>query len=326
MKNILKLIRVSIILVLVGTIAISVIRTVFAKSTEQRVNQVSGYYHHMVGDFMVTAVYDGYINVSTSLLKGIEAKDIQELLARMFLVEQKNGVQTAINAYLVNTKDGLVLIDTGAGKCFDSTMGNMIDNIRAAGYYPEEVKKILLTHMHPDHICGLISTDGGAAFPNAIVYISQEEKNFWLNPETAGSLSESNRQFLKIAQRSIAPYIDKKALRTFKSEDNVIPGIEAISTFGHTPGHISFRLHSGKNNMLIWGDIVHSHSVQFIHPEVSIEFDIDNDKAIGVRKSIFKKLKYDKWLIGAAHLPFPGIGHIRKDSKGYVWVPIEYSN
>ncbi|MDX7998186.1 MBL fold metallo-hydrolase [Xenorhabdus sp. Reich] len=325
MKNIFKASRIAITLALIA--ATSAIPITFAKSSDQQtVNQVPGYYHHMVGDFMVTAIYDGYINLSPSLLKGITAKDIQTLFSRMFIVEEKDGVQTAINAYLVNTKEGLVLIDTGSAKCLGSTMGNIVDNIHAAGYTPETVKTILLTHLHPDHACGLSSADGKAAFPNATVYISQEEKDFWLNPAMSASAPEKDRSFFKMAQDSVAPYIATKTLRTFKIGDNIVPGIEAMPTFGHTAGHTSFRIHSGNNNMLIWGDIVHSYSVQFKRPEVSIEFDADHDKAIEARKYVFKKASQDKWLIGAAHLPFPGIGHIRKDEQGYTWVPIEYSN
>ncbi|KMJ46969.1 beta-lactamase [Xenorhabdus khoisanae] len=325
MKNILKASHLAITLALT-TVVTSAIPTAFAKSTDQIINQAPGYYHQMVGDFMVTAIYDGYLYIPSALLKDIETKDIQTLLARMFLVEGKNGVQTAVNAYLANTKEGLVLIDTGSSKCFGPTMGNAIDNIRAAGYSPEEVKTVLLTHLHPDHSCGIASADGKMAFPNAVVYVSQEEKDYWLNPETMAAAPEGTRATFKMVQDALAPYIAKNAFRTFKSGDNIIPGIEAISTFGHTPGHTSFKLHSGKNNMLIWGDIVHSYSVQFMHPEVAIEYDINNDKAVEARKAIFKKASKEKWLIGAAHLPFPGIGHIGKDAQGYSWVPVEYSN
>ncbi|CDG16679.1 MBL fold metallo-hydrolase [Xenorhabdus doucetiae] len=324
MKNILKASALAITLSFTTAIT-STIPTAFAQPANQLVNQAPGYYHQMLGDFMVTAIYDGYIYLSPSLLKGIENKDIQTLLARMFQIEEKDGVQTAINAYLVNTKEGLVLIDTGGGKCFGPTMGNIVDNIRAAGYTPEAVKTILLTHMHPDHICGLSSANGKTAFPNATVYAAQEEKDFWLNPEIAASAPKESRSMFKMAQDAIAPYIAKKAFHTFKSGDNVTPGIEIISTFGHTPGHTSFKLHSGNNSMLIWGDIVHSHSVQFTRPEVSIEFDVDNAKAVEARKYIFEKASQEKWLISAAHLPFPGIGHIRKDEQGYSWVPVEYS-
>ncbi|WP_249418523.1 MBL fold metallo-hydrolase [Citrobacter freundii] len=296
-----------------------------AQSTVQQEAQVPGFYRYQVGDAVVTAVYDGYINLSTSLLKGIEAKDIQTLLAKMFQEEGKEGVQTAVNAYLVKMNNELVLIDSGAAKCFGPTMGNIVDNIRAAGYKPEDVKTVLLTHMHPDHICGLITADGKAAFPNATVVVSQDEKDFWLNPKIAAAASDEHKPFFKMAQDSVAPYQARGAFRTFKSGENVIPGIDSLATPGHTPGHASFMLKSAGKEMLIWGDIVHAHAVQFANPKVSIEFDTDSKKAVATRKATFEKAAKEKWLVAGAHLPFPGIGHIRHDAQGYAWVPVEYA-
>jgi glyoxylase-like metal-dependent hydrolase (beta-lactamase superfamily II) len=317
--------RLAIALSVSGLAAGIPVMTAMAQPVAQQETQVPGYYRYQVGDAVVTAIYDGYINISSTLLKGIEAKDIQALLAKMFQEEGKTGVQTAVNAYLIKMNNELVLIDSGAAKCLGPTMGNIVENIRAAGYAPEDVKTVLLTHMHPDHICGLISADGKAAFPNATVVASQDEKDFWLNPKVAASASEEHKPFFKIAQDAIAPYQAKGAFRTFKNGDSVIPGIVSLPTPGHTPGHASFMLKSAGKDMLIWGDIVHSHGVQFTHPEVSIEFDTDNKKAVETRKAIFEKTAQEKWLIAGAHLPFPGIGHVRHDDRGYAWVPVEYA-
>ncbi|MED9750959.1 MBL fold metallo-hydrolase [Escherichia coli] len=299
--------------------------TAMAQPTAQQETQVPGYYRYQVGDATVTAVYDGYINLSSTLLKGIEAKDIQTLLAKMFQEEGKEGVQTAVNAYLVKMNNELVLIDSGAAKCFGPTMGNIVDNIRAAGYKPEDVKTVLLTHMHPDHICGLITAEGKAVFPNATVVASQDENDFWLNPKVAAAASDEHKPFFKMAQEAVAPYQARGAFRTFKSGDNIIPGIDSLPTPGHTPGHTSFMLKSAGKEMLIWGDIVHSHAVQFADPEVSIEFDTDSKQAVETRKATFEKAAKGKRLVAGAHLPFPGIGHVRHDVQGYAWVPVEYA-
>lgn len=295
------------------------------QNTEKQTSQVPGYYRYMVGDFVVTALYDGYVNISPDLLKGMGSKEIQTLISRMFQAQGKDGVQTAVNAYLIKTNDSLVLIDTGAAKCFGPTLGNVIDNIRASGYTPEAVDKVLLTHMHPDHMCGLVTADGKAAFPNATVIASQEEKDFWFDPKIIAATSDELRPFFKMAQEAAAPYIAKDAFRTFKGGDNIMPGIDSLPTQGHTPGHSSYILRSEDNGMLVWGDIVHSHSVQFANPEVSIEFDSDNEKAVATRKAIFEQVAQEKWLIGGAHLPFPGMGHVRKETDGYTWVPVEYA-
>ncbi|CAM3928205.1 MBL fold metallo-hydrolase [Xenorhabdus thuongxuanensis] len=322
MKNIFKASYLAIALTFTGSITTSAIST----AAEHPINQSPGYYHNAVGDFMVTAVYDGHTDLSPSLLKGLDAKNIQALITDMFQIENKEGIQTAINAYLVNIREGLVLIDAGSSQCFGPSGGNIVNNIRAAGYQPEAVKAILLTHMHPDHACGITSPDGKAIFPNATVYVSEKEKNYWLNPQIATLAPETIRPFITMVQDAVAPYIAEGAFRTFKSGENIFSGIKAISTFGHTPGHTSFLVHSGNDNMLILGDIVHFHAVQLTYPEVSIEFDVDDNKAIEARKSIFEKASYERWLIGGAHFPFPGIGHIRKDKQGYRWIPVEYSS
>lgn len=290
---------------------------------EQNV-QVPGYYRYAVGDVTVTAIYDGYVNIASSLLKGIEAADAEALFRRMFLTTGKDGVQTAVNAFLVDTSNGLVLIDSGAASCFGPTTGNMLKNIRAAGYAPEDVKTVLLTHMHPDHICGLAS-EGKAVFPNATVMASRAESDYWLNPETAAAAPEAQHAAFKMAQDAIAPYQTKHAFKTFNNGDTVAPGIDAVPTPGHTPGHTSLLLHSGQDNMLIWGDIVHSHAIQFARPEVAIAFDSDTTKAVESRKMVLEEAAKNHWLIGGAHLPFPGIGHVRKDAQGYAWVPVEYA-
>lgn len=295
-----------------------------APSQQQQQTQVPGYYRYAVGDFTVTAVYDGFVNISPTLLKGIEAKDAEALFQRMFQVTGKDGVQTAVNAFLVDNGKDLVLIDSGAASCFGPTTGNMLNNIRAAGYAPEAVKTVLLTHMHPDHICGLVA-EGKAVFPNATVMASQGESDFWLSAQAMAAAPEAHRASFKTAQDAIAPYAAKNAFRTFNNGDTILPGIDAVPTPGHTPGHTSLMLHSGQDKMLIWGDIVHSHSVQFARPEVAIEYDSDSQKAVETRKAVFAEAAKGKWLIGGAHLPFPGIGHVRQEDKGYAWVPVEYA-
>lgn len=285
--------------------------------------QVPGYYRYALGDMEVTALYDGYIDLQTQILKGMRAEDIQSLLARMFLEYQK-GVQTAVNAYLIHTGNKLVLVDAGAAACFGPTLGSVTDNIRAAGYSPEAVDVVLLTHLHPDHLCGVLDKAGQPAFPNATVWSSQADADFWLSEASAAAAPEAMRGMFKMARDSVAPYSAAGRFRTFKAGDSVIPEVSVVSSAGHTPGHTSYLFGSKGRQLLVWGDIVHSHSVQFKHPEVSIEFDTDQKKAIATRKALFQQASKAGWAIAGAHLPFPGLGHIRKDPSGYAWVPVEF--
>ncbi|KRW57528.1 MBL fold metallo-hydrolase [Pseudomonas sp. TTU2014-080ASC] len=285
--------------------------------------QVPGYFRLAIGDATVTALYDGYVELAPSLLKGMEGKEIEKLLARSF---QKTdpGFQTAVNAYLVHTRDNLVLVDAGAAKCFGPTLGNIVQNIEAAGYKPSDVDTILVTHMHPDHLCGVTSAEGKAAFPNASLWAAQADADFWLSEKVAAAAPEAAKGLYQMAKAAVQPYKDAGKYHTFKQGDALVPGLSVVPTPGHTPGHTSFLLQSAEQSLLLWGDIIHSHAVQMQHPEVSMEFDVDSTQAIKTRKELLKKVADNGWWIAGAHLPFPGIGHVRSEQNGYAWVPAEY--
>ena len=114
-------------------------------------------------------------------------------------------------------------------------------------------------------------------------------------------------------------------LKTYKMGDKLLEAVEVVSTPGHTPGHTSYLIRSNKQSILLWGDIVHSHAVQFVRPEVALEFDVDSQQAVVTRKKILKQVAEDKLWVGGAHLPFPGLGHVRAEKEGYSWVPVEYN-
>ena len=295
---------------------------VAAAPAQQKV-QVPGYYRHAVGDMEVTALYDGYVDLSADLLKGIKASQMQSLLARMFQQDIK-GIQTAVTAYLVHTGDRLVLVDAGAASCFGPTLGQVQDNIRAAGYALDAIDTVLLTHMHPDHLCGLLAKDGKPAFPNATVWAAQADADFWLSEKLAAAAPEANKPFFQMARAAVAPYVAAGTFRSFKPGEALLPGVSVVPTQGHTPGHMSYLFASKSKQLLVWGDIVHNHAVQFARPDVSIEFDTDQKQAIAARKALFEKAAKNAWGIAGAHLPFPGIGHIRKEPKAYAWVPVEF--
>ena len=293
-----------------------------AAAAPQKV-QVPGYYHMAFGPMQVTALYDGYVDLAPKLLKGASAKTLQSLMARMFQ-ESTKGVQTAVNGFLVNTGDRLVLVDTGAAGCFGPTLGNIAANLKASGYKLEDVDAVLLTHLHPDHVCGVADAAGKPLYPNATVYASQGEADFWLNKDVMASKPDGMKPFFEMAQKAVAGYQAAGKFKTFKAGDDLLKGVQVVPTPGHTPGHTSFLLSAGDKQLLLWGDIVHNHATQFARPEIAIEFDVDSPKAIATRKALFKRAAHDKLWVGGAHMPFPGIGHVGKDGKAYRWVPVEY--
>ena len=286
--------------------------------------QVPGYYRMQLGQFEITALYDGAIELDTKLLHNAKTTDLNRLLARMFVGNPK--MQTAVNAYLINTGDHLVLVDAGAANLFGPTLGYTMQNMRAAGYKPDQVDTVVITHLHGDHMGGLNDTDGKPHFPKATIWVAQADNDYWLSEKTAASAPEKAQAFFKMARETAKPYLASGQWKTFNEETVLVPGIKAVKADGHTPGHTAYAVESEGQKLLIWGDLVHAHAVQFARPGVSIEFDVDQKQAIATRKAIMKETAASQSLVAGMHLPFPGIGHVRAEGKGsYAWVPIEFA-
>lgn len=178
--------------------------TTQAAPSSVQTSQTPGFYRMALGDMVVTAIYDGYVSLNPSILNGASASDIQRLLAKMF-VETTPGIQTAVNSFLIHADDTLILVDTGGAACLGNSLGRLATNIRAAGYEPDQVDAVLLTHLHPDHVCGLLNTDGSPLFTNANVYASIQETNYWLNPDVVAKAAPEAQIFFEEARAARAP-------------------------------------------------------------------------------------------------------------------------
>ncbi|WP_288387533.1 MBL fold metallo-hydrolase [uncultured Acinetobacter sp.] len=290
--------------------------------------QVAGYYQYQAGNVQITALLDGTNFMSPTLFKDIPQQQVHDILKKYY-ADQEKGVQTSVNAFLVNTGKSLVLVDSGAASCFGAHLGSVLINLKAAGYQPEQVDTILLTHLHPDHVCG-ISKNGTANFPNAIVYASQDEANYWLDAKQASKVPEAKRAgYLGTVEKikaALAPYQAKQRFKTYKLGDE-IQGFKVISTAGHTPGHFSYAFKTDSETVVFIGDIVHSHTVQFDRPKTAIEYDINPQQAVQTRLKQFADFAKNGQTIAAPHLPFPGIGHVYSaDGKSYQWIPVHFKD
>lgn len=295
-----------------------------AEPPAQRADQVGGWHRFKLGGFQVTALYDGYIDLDRKTLLNIDGKTVESLLRAMF-VDYGKGMQTAVNAYLVHTGSRLVLVDAGTAKAFGPTLGYILENIRAAGYDPAQVDAVLLTHLHPDHAYGLLTPDGAVAFPNAQVWVDKDEAGFWLDEAVAAKAPQAMQGMFKLARDAVAPYKAAGRFKAFSGQADLPAGIAAVATHGHTPGHTSYLFTSQGQSLLVLGDLVHSHATQFAHPEIAFEYDSDKTQAVKTRKRVFADAAKQRLWVAGAHLPFPGIGHVRAEGKAFAWVPLEYS-
>lgn len=287
----------------------------------QQHTQAPGWYRMMLGEFEITALSDGtHAFPIDTVMRGMTPKQIATDLSNADLTAP---VQGSINAFLVNTGKKLILIDAGAGVLYGNCCGRLLANLRAAGYQPEQVDEVLLTHLHKDHAGGIV-TDGKPAFPNAVVRLSQQEADYWLDPASKAKGPAFLATFYDAAVASTAPYIAAKRFSPYASYGEITPGITAMPAPGHTPGHAMYMVKSGTQQLLVWGDIVHMAALQMPHPEATVQYDSEQDQARTTRAQLLKQLGKDHVLVGAAHIAFPGLGHLRQDGQRYQWLPVNY--
>jgi glyoxylase-like metal-dependent hydrolase (beta-lactamase superfamily II) len=283
--------------------------------------QVPGIYSFRLGEFTITALSDGTVPQDLQkILTNTDSAEIKQLLDRSFLT---NPVEASINAFLIDTGDKQVLVDTGAGQLFGLGLGGKLqESLKAAGYTPNDVDLILITHVHTDHSGGLVE-NGRLMFPTATVYVGKPDVDLWLDPANAERLNLERRYFDEAA-KTIKPYLDEGKLKLLSGETSILPGITARPTPGHTPGHNFYIVESGGESIEFWGDILHFGSIQFPNPRITVIYDVDSNAAAAQRSQQFARAEQSRRLVAAAHLPFPGVGHIRADEQCYIWILVDY--
>ncbi|PLC50786.1 MBL fold metallo-hydrolase [Pollutimonas subterranea] len=285
--------------------------------------QAPGVYRYRVGDFQVTALSDGTVPQDLhALLTNTTATETDSLLKHAFL---SNPVEASINVFLIDTGTRLVLVDTGSGLFFGpGNGGKLLGNLKSAGYSPEQITDILLTHIHTDHSGGLV-TDGQRVFPSATVHVGKPDVDLFLDPANIHGVEGYDKKYFEEAVKSVGAYVKAGKVQTFTGQTQLFPGVKAIPTSGHTPGHSFYQLESKGQSIKFIGDIVHVASVQFPKPEIAILYDVSPKEAVAQRERQFALAAAKRELVAGAHLPFPGLGHIRAESDGgFIFVPVDY--
>lgn len=277
--------------------------------------QSAGVHHVTIGDIVVTALNDGQFDGAFDWLVGIEGADAAALHHACF---RPVPPRVTVNAFLVHLPDRLVLVDSGCGGSMGPDMGCLAGNLAAMGVEPADVDVVLATHLHPDHVGGLVDGAGRAVFPNAELVVHEAEPRFWGDEAVLAGASEMNREFVLLARKTMAAYGNR--MRQV-ADGEVLPGVTIVPEPGHTPGHSGWLIASGGDSLLIWGDIVHLPGVQFTRPDVGIGFDIDGAQAIASRQRIMDMAATDRLRVAGMHLDFPAFGHVARAAEGYAFVP-----
>lgn len=320
MKNQASLFLKAIALSLLVSIAMP--RSANAQESTVKILPQPGYYNMQVGDLPVTVLSDGTnpLNMAQLLLNA-KPGELKTGFAESFL---STTVESSDNEFLIHTGGKLILVDAGSGDLLGASFGQLPKSLQNAGVQPEQIDAVLLTHLHPDHVGGLIR-NGKMVFPNATIYIAKAESDFWLTPEALKNAPAAYKPFFEYAQNSVLPYMNAGKVKTFNSGDILFSGITALGTAGHTAGHTSYLVESNGDKLLILGDLIHAQAVQFADPGIAIGYDSDPKAAISTRRRVFGDAVKGKYLVAGSHLSFPGVGHIKANGNGYLWVPANYS-
>ena len=262
-----------------------------------------------VGGFSVVPLLDGTHSFPLNLFKGADE-------AAMLKVVGAQQAPGSFNVFLIKRDKERFPVDTGNGTLRPERSGQLLQRLTEAGIAPEDISKIFITHLHGDHIGGLVKDDT-AAFPKAEVYVPKPEYDYWMNEEAMSQAPEGRRGLFALVRDVLRVLERDKLLVFFTPGDLVAPDITSVALFGHTPGHSGFMLASEGKQLFFIGDLLHAGALQLPRPDITVDFDVDQAAAKETRLRVLKQIAEDKTPIAAAHLPFPGIGLILPDGDGY---------
>jgi glyoxylase-like metal-dependent hydrolase (beta-lactamase superfamily II) len=223
-------------------------------------------------------------------------------------------LETVFVNTVVNTGKELVLFDTGNGKGRMPTAGNLVEGLAAAGYAPEQIDVVVVTHGHPDHIGGLMK-DGKPAFPSARYVFGELEFDYWKKGDVGEARKANRDQFHKVA----LPLADKATF--LKGEGEVVSGIRAIPVYGHSPGMLAFHIESDGRRILNWADVANNSIFAIQQPDWHVGFDYDKEAGAATRRRVFDMVSNEKLAVVGYHLPFPALGYVEKVGNSYRWLP-----
>jgi glyoxylase-like metal-dependent hydrolase (beta-lactamase superfamily II) len=299
-----------------GTAAIALSgRTAFAQAPGQ-----AGFHRLKVGDIEVVALSDGTrrskLTVSPSRSASLE--QFQDALVADSL--PRDEIATSFQPLLVKNGSTTMLIDTGNGpRSLEAGTGRMAAHLAAAGVDPTQIDMVIISHFHGDHIGGLVTAEGTPAFPNAEIKVPLNEWNYWLDDANMNKAPDgSNLQNAHANVRRVFNAIVGKNLTKYEWDKEIAPGITAIGTPGHTPGHTSFVIASGRDKLLVQADVTSGIALVFVrNPDWFGGGDMDGPMAVATRRKLYDMLAAERMLTAGYHLPFPAIGHIEKSGTGY---------
>jgi len=263
-----------------------------------------------VGDLEIKGYSDGILRTSLDMITNMDRGLSESLVGGT----DKGWLFIPVNNFLFQRDGKTVMIDAGSGRKMQPTLGKLPENLRADGIEPETIDYIILTHIHPDHANGLVDDDTGAPiYPNAQILVHAQEYDFWM-AENTGNESDKVKATRARNKFNMKPYVERA--RRMRDGEEVL-GCTPILADGHSPGHTCWRVMSGHESFMAWGDIVHLSAIQISHPDTTLTYDLDPEKARQSRRRILDMAANEKIVVAGAHVNAPGFGHVAR--KGMTW-------
>ncbi len=277
-------------------------------------------YTRRVGEAEVTVLLDGYFLLEQAWVTALPAADLLATMEAAAL-DTAAAIPLPITAYVIRQGDTVTLMDGGAGASLGPTAGHLAATLAATGTDPAAVTRIVVSHLHPDHVGGLVA-DGAAVFPRATLHVSAPERAYWSDAAIAGAAPDAVKPWFALAQAVLGAYGDR--VMPFEGDADLGAGLSAVALPGHTPGHTGYRVSSGDADLLLWGDSTALAPMQFTHPDSGIVFDTDSAVAAATRRRVFDMAAADRLLVAGTHMPFPGFGHVARRGDTYAWEPEQW--
>jgi glyoxylase-like metal-dependent hydrolase (beta-lactamase superfamily II) len=291
--------------------------------------QAPSFYRYRVGEAQVNVISDGVntFPLGDTLVLNAKKDEVSAALDKAFLPKDKMSVH--FSPLVINTGGKLVVIDTGNGPAaFASSKGNVgqfASNLIAAGFDPKNIDMVVISHFHGDHVNGLLTADGAAAFPNAEVLVPATEWKFWMDDGEMSRANGERMQGLFKNNRRVFEAGLKKKVTPYEWGKDIAPGLLAVDSTGHTPGHTSYVLSSGSDKVFIQSDVTNHPALFVANPGWHLMFDQDPARAEKTRRKVYDMLVADRMRVQGFHYPFPANGYVEKDGNGYRLVPAPWS-